>query len=93
MFQGFVEVRLCVNNNVEQDPEQECFDENDALTWVETGDKIFNVTEAMGPGKFSAQVKLPEVECEQCILQWTYRYQENLNKNTMYEIGVSFILW
>jgi len=70
---GFVEVRLCINDNVEQDPEQECFDQNDALKWVATGDNIFNVTEAMGPGKFSAQVKLPEVECEQCILQWTYR--------------------
>ena len=24
--QGYVEVRLCPNNNVDQDPDQDCFD-------------------------------------------------------------------
>merc|ERR1711868_339260 len=75
---GYVEVRLCPNNNVELDPDQECFDQDDAvLTVVETGDTKFWITDEMGSGKFSTQVQLPMWECEQCILQWTYRNGRN----------------
>ena len=36
-FQGFVEVRLCRNNDVTQDPDQSCFDQPGAvLTFVST---------------------------------------------------------
>jgi hypothetical protein len=38
-FQGFVEVRLCRNNDVTQDPDQSCFDQPGALlTFVSTGE-------------------------------------------------------
>ena len=75
---GFVEFRLCPNNNVEMDPDQECFDQEDAvLTIVDTGDTKFWITDAMGSGKFSTKVQLPMWECEQCIMQWTYRNGRN----------------
>jgi len=62
----------------ELDPDQECFDQEDAvLTVVETGDTKFWITDEMGSGKFSTQVQLPMWECEQCILQWTYRNGRN----------------
>jgi len=72
---GFVEVRLCRNNDVTQDPDQACFDEPGAsLTFVETGEDKLWVTDAMGGNPIvESLVKLPDWECEQCILQWTYR--------------------
>ena len=79
---GFVEFRLCSNNNLTQDPTQDCFDRDEAvLTITEAGAGSF-ITETdqtklwiedVGPGLFSAAVRLPELECSQCILQWTYR--------------------
>ena len=73
-MKGYVEVRLCRNNNVNQDPDQDCFDQADAaLTVVETGDTKFWITDAMGNNKISAQFRLPMWTCDQCILQWTYR--------------------
>ena len=71
---GFVEWRLCPNNNIHQDPDQDCFDRDDALlTIAETGETKFWITDAMGTGKMTTQVRLPMMECEQCVLQWTYR--------------------
>jgi len=71
---GFVEVRLCPNNNVDLDPEEDCFLNDDAaLTFVETGDTKFWITDEMGTGEMTGHVTLPMWECDQCILQWTYR--------------------
>ena len=76
---GFVDFRLCSNNNVHQDPGQECFEEM-KLNLTSAGEGSY-ITEAdptklwiedVGPGLFEATVQLPEVECSQCILQWTY---------------------
>ena len=71
---GFVEFRLCPNNNVDQDPDQDCFDRDEAVLVIEeTGDTKFWITDAMGTGQFSTRVRLPLWECDQCVLQWTYR--------------------
>jgi len=72
---GFVEVRLCRNNDVTQDPDQTCFDQpGAALTFVETGEDKLWITDAMGGSPtVQAMVRLPAWECDQCILQWTYR--------------------
>ena len=56
---GFVEWRLCPNNNVHQDPDQDCFDRPDAaLVLVETGETKLWVTDAMGTGKITTQVRM-----------------------------------
>merc|ERR1719410_3393507 len=72
---GYVEVRLCPNNNVDQDPDQECFDRpGAALEVAGTGQTEFWIENEWGTGQFSQQFVLPpDVECEQCVLQWTYR--------------------
>ena len=67
-------MRLCPNNNVDLDPTEDCFLQDDAvLTFVETGDTKFWITDAMGTGEMTGHVTLPQWECDQCILQWTYR--------------------
>ena len=72
--QGFVEWRLCPNDNIDQDPDQDCFDREDAALVVEeTGDTKFWIEDAWGAGKVSTRVRLPMMECAQCVLQWTYR--------------------
>jgi len=76
---GFVDFRLCSNNNILQDPSQECFDKT-VLTITQAGEGSYltpNDTtklwiEDVGSGLFSASVRLPELQCSQCILQWTY---------------------
>ena len=51
-------VKVNVNNNIHQDPDQDCFDRPDAaLTVVETGDTKLWVTDAMGTGKITTQVR------------------------------------
>jgi len=70
---GFVEVQLCRNNDPTQDPDQSCFEQpGAALTFVSTGEDKFWITEDM-EGKIESLVQLPNWECDQCILQWTYR--------------------
>ena len=39
----------------------------------ETGDTKFWIEDAWGAGKVSTRVRLPMMECSQCVLQWTYR--------------------
>ena len=79
---GFLEFRLCSNNNPRQDPGQDCFDQEEAvLTLTQAGPGSY-ITETdptklwiedVGSGLFNAAVRLPDLECSQCILQWTYR--------------------
>ena len=63
-------------------PTQDCFDRDEAvLTITEAGagsyiserDQTKLWIEDVGSGLFSAAVRLPDLECSQCILQWTYR--------------------
>ena len=76
---GFVDFRLCPNNNPLQDPGQECFDRT-VLTITEAGEGSYLSPadptklwiEDVGSGLFRAGVRLPQLECSQCILQWTY---------------------
>lgn len=71
---GYVEWRLCPNDNTDQDPGQDCFDREDAaLVLEETGDTKFWIEDAWGAGEVSTRVRLPMMECSQCVLQWTYR--------------------
>ena len=79
---GFLEFRLCSNNNVLQDPGQDCFDQQEAVltitqagagSYINQNDTTKLWIEDVGSGFFSAAVRLPDLECSQCILQWTYR--------------------
>ena len=65
---GFFIFKLCHNDNINQDPDQHCFDQN-ILETGEHGEQEFKVTDDMwGPVKMF--VKLPDhVSCHQCILQ------------------------
>jgi len=67
---GWVEFRLCENNNPKKDKTQECFDKH-LLTFVDSG----KTRKAMGEGLkvFFYRLQLPQgVTCTQCILQWYY---------------------
>lgn len=67
---GFFAFALCVNNNPDKDPDQGCFRQLP----LDNGDMLYRVTPAVRKGtRIELGVKLPaEVECWQCILQWTY---------------------
>ena len=76
---GFVDFRLCKNDNPMKDPGQECFEETKlnitkagAGSYVTEADPTKLWIEDVGSRLFEASVQLPEVECSQCILQWTY---------------------
>ena len=66
--------KICPNNNINQDPEQDCFNKNPLNV---TGDNGEVLNEYVLPDqrtrKFPVKVQLPkDLECDQCILQWTY---------------------
>jgi len=67
---GHFEFKLCANNDVTQDPTQECFDRTPVLT-PEGSDKWYVPTHETR--FFDFELVLPAgVTCEQCIMQWTY---------------------
>ena len=73
--QGYFIFKLCPNNDIFQDPGQNCFDQRPL--WVGGGDPVFNQTRYpindYETGLRMVYVRLPmDVICEQCILQWTY---------------------
>ena len=73
--QGYFIFKLCPNNDIFQDPGQNCFDQRPL--WVGGGDSAFNQTRYpindYETGLRMVYVRLPmDVICEQCILQWTY---------------------
>ena len=73
--QGYFIFKLCPNNDIFQDPGQNCFDQRPL--WVGGGDPVFNQTRSpindYETGLRMVYVRLPmDVICEQCILQWTY---------------------
>jgi len=69
---GHFNYKLCPNNNVHQDPKQDCFDAHplhlaggdrgEELAITEWGRRYWNTTVQLPPG----------LTCDQCILQWTY---------------------
>jgi len=67
---GYFEFKLCPNNNIHQDPQQDCFDSN--LLEVVNGDgNKFMI--GVGNKNYYPIIKLPNgLTCSQCILQWTY---------------------
>merc|ERR1712168_10883 len=67
---GYFEFRLCPNNNINQDPDQSCFEQY--LLQTDSGSTRFPLTDNRR-GYWNTSVELPMgVVCEQCILQWTY---------------------
>jgi len=70
---GYFTFKLCRNDNVNQDPDQSCFEQEESLLRISpTGDLRFMVTTEMGNGPIDVKLRLPDWQCEQCILQWTY---------------------
>jgi len=76
---GYFMFRLCKNDNVKKDPDQSCFDNPDSLLRISSsGSDRFNLTTPMGEGKnFSMTLRLPNIQCDQCIIQWTYTTGHN----------------
>jgi len=67
---GYFMFRLCPNDDVKQDPEQDCFEEYVLPTG--SGTDRYPVTD-WRLGYWNTQVQLPAgLTCTQCILQWTY---------------------
>jgi len=67
---GYFMYRLCPNNDVTQDPDQDCFDQ--FVLNTEHGDPHLPITD-WGLGWWNTRVQLPVgLTCDQCILQWTY---------------------
>ena len=71
---GSFHFKICPNNNIHQDPEQDCFDKNPLNVVNENGEIVDKyILPDQLTRKFSVRVQLPEgLECDQCILQWTY---------------------
>ena len=68
---GSFTFRLCRAPSAEQDPTQECLDQH--LLTTSTGEKEWELP-SNATGMFDLQVVLPEnYQCEQCVLQWTWR--------------------
>merc|ERR1712059_34621 len=73
---GHFTYRLCLNDNVDQDPKQDCFDSY-VLT-VNSGSSTELPITTWDLGYWNTTVQLPtEVTCDQCILQWTYTAGNN----------------
>ncbi len=69
---GHFVFKLCSNNDVHQDPDQECFDKNPPLRVYPTGEDNFMLPDYESR-TFDLKIELPQdLDCEQCILQWTY---------------------
>jgi len=74
--QGHFSFKLCPNNDIWQDPGQECFDRH-VLRTGRDGSFSHPVNDYV-TGLRLVYVHLPrKVSCEQCILQWTYTAGNN----------------
>jgi len=74
--QGYFEFKLCPNNDIFFDPTQKCFDRYILKTGKKKGSKypIYDYS----TGIRMLYVHLPKnLNCEQCILQWTYKAGNN----------------
>jgi len=74
--QGHFTFKLCPNNDIWQDPDQDCFDRN-ILRTGKDGSLSYPIYDYM-TGLRLVYVHLPrKLSCEQCILQWTYTAGNN----------------
>merc|ERR1719499_2650541 len=74
--QGHFSFKLCPNNDIWQDPTQDCFDRH-VLRTGRDGSFSHPVTDYV-TGLRLVYVHLPrKLSCEQCILQWTYTAGNN----------------
>merc|ERR1711872_1207102 len=70
---GYFTFKLCKNDNINQDPDQSCFEQEESLLRISpSGELRYMVTTAMGTGPIDVTLRLPSWTCDQCILQWTY---------------------
>ena len=67
---GYFLFKLCPNNNIGQDPYQECFDKFPVKIYSTGQDRYYLPDESNRD--FKLKLQLPQIHCEQCILQWTY---------------------
>lgn len=75
---GYFTFKICANDNTGQDPGQECFDQPGNLLQIYPGGGTrFPITTSMGTGPVSLKLRLPDITCSQCILQWTYTAGNN----------------
>lgn len=74
--QGYFTFKLCPNNDIWQDPKQDCFDRFSLVTGKAAAEKYY-ISDYM-TGMRLVYVHLPhQVSCDQCILQWTYTAGNN----------------
>jgi len=67
---GHMEFKFCQNNNIKQDPKQDCFDKKSNRLQIKGhGDKFIVKKDMLWA---NLTLALPDVECSQCIIQWTY---------------------
>merc|ERR1719320_847193 len=70
---GFFMFRLCPNNDIMQDPEQDCFDQHVLEMELEHGVGSQRFITSWDRGHWNSTIILPsDMTCSQCILQWTY---------------------
>merc|ERR1711892_1583923 len=70
---GYFVFKLCKNDNIDQDPDQSCFEQPDSLLRLSpSGENRFMVSTEMGTGPLTLTLRLPDLACTQCVLQWTY---------------------
>merc|ERR1712242_195968 len=74
---GFLTFALCAHNNPNTSPDRQCFLNNQLL--LSNGERYFSVV-GRGNAEFSIQVKLPNIQCQHCILQSTYTGGNNWGK-------------
>ena len=69
--------KICANDDVTQDPHQDCFDSSYLPLEVSTGGRSFPLL-TWDEGFYDFQVKLPQdLNCRQCILQWKWTTANN----------------
>jgi len=77
---GYFEVKICPNNDVAQDPTQECFEKYGPLEMrgSEGSGLKYPIPEQGTYNDWDLEVKLPsDLACSQCILQWRYTSGNN----------------
>jgi len=72
---GHFTFRLCPADTNTSDPDQECFDANVLKVLPQMGDRY--VLPSTETKEFTARVQLPDIECDRCVLQWTYTAGNN----------------
>jgi len=72
---GYFTFRLCAADDDLTDPTQECMDSNVLKVVPEMSEKY--VLPSTMTGLYNTSVQLPNIECDRCVLQWTYTAGNN----------------